>query len=699
MNALPHGLCDDFSLFTLDVFTMKKLLFLLFTFWVLIGSANAASIVHGQHYDARLISRASTASEGKPLALGLVLNPQKGWHIYWTNPGETGYAPAMDWTLPEGAVAGTIRHPVPKLLVLGGFASNVHEGETILLLDITMPASLPAGTPLHLKVKLDLLVCSESSCVPDPTILDITIKVGDGSADPATASDFARAEQALPIPGKEGATIDINKGIATLFLPGVARGNNKLHLFGGQELALSDSAPQQFKDVDGGMIATIKVGDARLSGALPVVISFSSTNSSPRGYSFIASQSADIPVAGSTRQYGQSLLISFGAALLGGLLLNLMPCVFPILSLKAMSLVRSGGNDRDARVEAVGYSIGAIGVILALGATLLILRAGGHALGWAFQLQDIRVVTLMLLLVTAIATNMAGLFEVPSMRFNGAAQSGFYGAVSTGALAAFIATPCTGPFMAGALGAALLLPPLASMAIFFGLGLGLAAPFLLLGFWKPARKYLPKPGAWMAKLRQILSLPMFATAIGLSWIVGRQGGVNAMALALAAALLLGCGLWWYGMRQFAGKRLWPVAAPVFAALFLAINLSAPTDKAIAAATAEQGVEPYSAARLVSLRSESKPVFLYMTADWCLSCKVNEATSLSANDVKSAFAKAGVIVMRGDWTNGDPAITAFLKEQGSAGVPLYLWYHGLGAPKEMPQVLTPSMLVALVSKSG
>jgi thiol:disulfide interchange protein/DsbC/DsbD-like thiol-disulfide interchange protein len=675
---------------------MKKVFLFLIAWLGLIGTAQAAQNFHGQHYDARLVTRSSTAAAGQPLALGLVLNPVKGWHIYWSNPGETGYAPVLEWTLPQGAVAGPVKHPVPKLLVLGGFASNVHEGETILLQDITLPAALPAGQAVHLRVKLDLLVCSEASCVPDPAILDVTIKIGEGADDPAIIGLFARAEAALPSLGAKGATVTVEKGLATIFMPGVSLGNgDQAHLFGVKELVLSDSAVQQFRASAGGLVATIKTGEAKLSGAFPVVLRIDRASEAAKGYSFVAMPSSAVPGAPAPRLAAQGVIWSFGAALLGGLLLNLMPCVFPILSLKAMALARSGGNDREAKVEAIGYSVGAIGVILALGATLLALRSGGHALGWAFQLQDMRVVTLMLLLVTGIATNMAGLFEVPSLSFNGAAQSGFYGALSTGALAAFIATPCTGPFMAGALGAALLLPPLAAMAIFLGLGLGLALPFLLLGFWKPARRWLPKPGAWMAKLRQILSLPMFATAIGLTWIVGRQGGVNAMALALVAALLLGCSLWWYGMRQHAGKRLWPVAVPVVAALLLAVNLGAMPARTTAAAT-EQGIEPYSAVRLASLRAAGKPVFLYMTADWCLSCKVNEATSLSSNEVQLAFKAADVTVMRGDWTNGDPAITAFLKEQGSAGVPLYLWYKGQEAPKEMPQVLTPSMLTALVA---
>jgi thiol:disulfide interchange protein len=301
----------------------------------------------------------------------------------------------------------------------------------------------------------------------------------------------------------------------------------------------------------------------------------------------------------------------------------------------------------------------------------------------------------LLLLVTAIAVNMAGLFELPSLSVNGKAKSGFAGSVGTGALAAFIATPCTGPFMAGALGAALVLPAAAGMAIFFGLGLGLALPFLLLGFWKPSRKWLPKPGAWMVRLRQALSLPMFATAIGLAWIIGRQVGVNGMALAASAAMLCALALWWYGMRQMSGKRLWPTAIPAVAAIALALNIAPlATNTATAKADADREITAFSAQSLAQLQSQGKPVFLYMTADWCLSCKVNEATSLSSSTVRASFAKAGATVMRGDWTNGDPEISAFLKQHGKAGIPVYFWYSANGEITELPQVLTPSLLLGL-----
>jgi thiol:disulfide interchange protein len=338
-------------------------------------------------------------------------------------------------------------------------------------------------------------------------------------------------------------------------------------------------------------------------------------------------------------------------------------------------------------------------VCVGLGALLLGLRSGGAALGWAFQLQDPRVILLLLLLVMAIGFNLAGLFELPMLSAGGklASGGGVAGAFWTGALAAFVATPCTGPFMAVALGAALVLPVAAALAIFFGLGLGIALPFLALGFIPALRRKLPKPGPWMETMRHILSIPMFATALGLAWILGRQAGVNAMTLGLAATALLGAGLWWVGMRQAKGKghAWWPLIAllPLALAMVVAVPNLAVTAKAEAAG--EGDAVAFSEEKLAALRAEGKPLFVYFTADWCLTCKVNEKAAIDRDEVRDAFTKGGVTVMVGDWTNGDPAIGRFLQQNGRSGVPLYLYYpKGGGEPKLLPQVLTPAMLTAL-----
>ena len=302
-------------------------------------------------------------------------------------------------------------------------------------------------------------------------------------------------------------------------------------------------------------------------------------------------------------------------------------------------------------------------------------------------------ILLLLLLTVAIALNLAGLFEVPALGTGGrlAEKSGATGAFWTGALAAFVATPCTGPFMGAALGAALLLPPLAAIAIFAGLGLGLALPFLLIGFIPALRRRLPRPGPWMNRFRRWMSVPMFLTALGLAWVLGRQAGVDGMTLGVGAALLTGLALWWIGAKQHRGQRAWAPAAALAGVALLAAVL-VPTD-APAEAKVAAGTEAFSPARLAQLRAEGRPVFVYFTADWCLTCKVNEAGAIDRASVRDAFAAHNVAVLVGDWTDGNPAIGRFLQAHGRSGVPLYLFYRAGGEADVLPQLLTPGRLVA------
>ncbi len=676
---------------------MRVVLLWLFSLLFVPAAASASVGGQGQHYRAALIARQATAKPGGTLTYALVLRPDAGWHIYWSNPGQTGYAPGLRWALPPGFGAGRVRHPVPQKLVLGGYASNVHAGETILLQDMKVPKAFATERDLTLRLDLDLLVCSETNCVPDPISLSDTRRFGDGSDNPDATALFARAAARLPRPAAAPATMAPDKSGIRFFFPGLAlhRGD-KATLFSEVPEVLAEDGVPQVETHDEGLSLRVKAGTAKLGQSLAVVLRVDRADRRVDSYRFTASP---MPLVQARFDWA-GFLMAFGAAVLGGLLLNLMPCVFPMISLKAMSLVRTGADEREARVEAMGYAIGAIGTIAAMGALLLMLRGTGSALGWAFQLQDPRVVAGLLLLVVAIATNMAGLYELPALSVStGPVSSGYWGSISTGGLAAFIATPCTGPFMAGALGTAMVLPIPAAMAIFVGLGVGLALPFLGLGFVKPLRRWVPRPGPWMVTFRHLLSLPMFATALGLAWILGRQTGLDAVMGVLAAALALGLALWWYGLRQRSGKRGRIAMLPALGAVVAALILAATPHPGSAASlgTVEKDVlatQSFSEGRLAALQSQKRPVLLYFTADWCLTCKVNEASSLANTDVAASFAAHHVAVLRGDWTRQDPAITRFLKSHGRAGVPLYLWYDTNGGVQELPQVLTPSLLTGL-----
>jgi thiol:disulfide interchange protein len=344
----------------------------------------------------------------------------------------------------------------------------------------------------------------------------------------------------------------------------------------------------------------------------------------------------------------------------------------------------------------MAYAAGVIATCVALGGLLLALKASGAAAGWAFQLQDPRVILFLLLLTTAIALGLAGLFQLPVIAAGDrlTRSQGLRGAFFTGALAAFVATPCTGPFMGAAMGAALLLPGAAALAIFAGLGLGLAIPFLLLGFVPALRRRLPKPGPWMSRFRQILSVPMFLTAIGLAWVLERQTGTRGLLLGIGVAFVVGFALWLGGRR-----RTWIALAPALIAAGVALALLPVPVLPGTAVAGLPGAETFSEQRLAVLRSEGRPVFVYFTADWCITCKVNEAGVLEREEVARAFADRNVAILVGDWTRGDAAIGRFLEKQGRTGVPLYL-YYAPGRPAEtLPQILTVRRVTALGSPAG
>ncbi|WP_404334063.1 protein-disulfide reductase DsbD family protein [Sphingomonas sp. MMS12-HWE2-04] len=657
---------------------------------VLLAAPAAAQPASGPHVRIALVAESDRPAPGSEVTLAFESTPQPGWHAYWENPGDAGLPAKATWTLPPGASAGPARYPVPQRLLISGLMNYVYERPFAPLVTLKVPADATPGTALPVRVKLDYLVCTDALCVPEKAELATQLVVGDGAVDSARRARFDGWRAALPRPlGAEGsyqvAGTTLRLGIP---FPASAAASGDPYFFPLTEGAIDYAAPQRVvRDGDRIVVeAPVKRAPARLDG----VLAFGS-----QGFIVSAAPGTVAPASETRTDWLGAALVAFLSAVIGGVILNVMPCVFPILSLKALSLAKAGGDDAGARGDALAYTAGVVLTCLALGGALLGLRAGGAALGWAFQLQDPRVILLLLLLVTAIALNLAGLFEINAPgAINRAAAGGRGGAFLTGALAAFVATPCTGPFMGAALGAALILPWPAALAIFAGLGLGIALPFLLLGFIPALRRRLPRPGAWMATLRRILSVPMFVTALALAWVLGKQAGVDGMALGLGAALLASLGLWWAGRRQARGlTRAWLPALPL---LLLALGALAIVRHAPAEARQRTGSgEPFSEARLAQLRAEGRPVFAYFTADWCVTCKVNEKAVIETRAVSDALAAGKVAVLVGDWTNGDPALGRFIEAHNRAGVPLYLWYKpGSAEPEVLPQVLTQSLLRAL-----
>ncbi|MGK2910169.1 MAG: protein-disulfide reductase DsbD family protein [Sphingobium sp.] len=644
---------------------------------------------------AKIEAESSTPAPGKPLTIAFVMTPKPGWHGYWENPGDAGIGMTVKWTLLPGVTAGPLRHPVPETLIISGLMNYVYEGRYAILVTLHVPASMKAGDRLPIRAKGDWLACTREICVPGGAELALDVVVGDGSISVENRRTFDGYRARLPRPLGSDARFAVENGQFRLAIPYPASASlEDAYFFPVKEGAVVFASPQ--KVTRNGDTLIIETKAAGRSPRQPIAGVLRTANHVGFAVKAVPGP-VPAPGSGGTGREASAVLLALGGALLGGILLNIMPCVFPILSLKALSLAKAGGDPRAAKRDAVAYAAGVILACLALGGALLALRAGGATIGWAFQLQDPRIILLLLLLVTAIAFNLAGLFELRAIDAGGslAEKGGMQGSFWTGALVAFVATPCTGPFMGAALGAALVLPVPAALAIFAGLGLGLALPFLAIGFIPAIRARMPKPGAWMKRFQRILSIPMFLTALALAWLLGQQVGIGGMTIGIAAAMIVAILLWWLGGRQRAGLGGGlAIALGVVAVLGGAILSLPPSGEARAAGTKGNAL-PFDEAQLAQLRAQGKPVFLYFTADWCLTCKVNEAGAIHRAEVASAFSKAGVITMVGDWTNSDPAIGRFLEGEGRSGVPLYLFYPAGKEAQTLPQVLTPATLTALV----
>ncbi len=631
---------------------------------------------------------------GETWMLALRFTPKsKEWHGYWSNPGDAGQPMRLTLDLPEGWQAGAPLYPVPQRLVIGRLMNHVYKGGYTVLVPVSVPQGARASGLPPITGHVEYLACTDQICVPQDALLEA-----------APGGDFARwrAEAAPHLSAP--ARFESGRRVLRLAIPlpeSVALPDP--HVFISNPNLVNYAAPQTFRRVGDVLTATIPLAEYRADEPSVVAGILAFGGRAGVGFSAIP---GDVPiggavVAGETAPALPPLWTLILGALAGGLLLNIMPCVFPILSLKALSLARAGESEAKARSEGLAYTAGVVLACVALGGVLLALRAAGEQVGWAFQLQDPGVVVALLVLASIITANFAGIFELPSLSITGAGQPA--GAFATGLLAAFVATPCTGPFMAAAMGAALILPVGEALLLFVCLGLGLALPFLALGFLPALRRRLPRPGAWMERFRRIMALPMGLTALALLWLSVQLGGRGFALFALVMIFGIILALWIVGRLQRAGKLAWPafglVAAPflIFGAFALPASFAAPSEKARASLHSPLA---FSEDALAEARASGKPVFVWFTADWCVTCKVNESVAIEREDVRAAFERAGVITMVGDWTVRDEAITRFLTAQGAAGVPLYLWYApGAANAEQLPQVLTPEMLLQRAQGSG
>ena len=645
---------------------------------ILLALLLSPAVATAQNIRPQLVAE-GPAPPGGEVELAIHMRTAPGWHGYWQNPGDAGLPMSVEWQLPPGFEAGPLRYPVPSRLTIAGLMNYVYERDYAVLVRLKVPAGARGVTALRARARW--LACTDKICVPEQGSFGLDLPIGRGTP---RREQFDQWRRALPQPLLTPARFDLAGGTLQVAIPlprAIAVGQP--YVFPLSDGPVDYAAPQRFRRDGDTLIAEL----ARRRGA-PSEFAGVLALGDGRGLQFRAAPGA-VPEGG--KRIGdlgtRAILIAVLGALAGGLLLNLMPCVFPILALKALHLAKSGGEAGHARRDALAYTAGAVIGTGALGAALLAIRAGGSAAGWAFQLQDPRTTMLLLVLATAIALNLLGLFQLPVLSGRARPSGGF----ATGALAAFVATPCAGPFLGAALGTALLLPPAGSVLVFAALGLGLALPFLAIGFIPALRQRLPKPGPWMARLQRFLAVPMALTALACLWLLYRQGGELLFYYGvIVAVLLIGAVLAFNRPERVQQVAGWLMLAlvPIIAVQGLGGAAVRPASSSVPA-----GAEQWSPALVARHLAAGRPVFVYFTADWCLTCKANEIAAIDRAEVRAAFKQAGVKVLVGDWTSGDPEITRFLESRGRAGVPLYLWYRPGAPPEELPQVLTRAMLTS------
>lgn len=671
-----------------------------------------ANPVSTDNVTARLVAEHGSAVPGESVDLALVFDIRPGWHTYWRNPGDSGEAPRIDWRLPEGVRAGPIRWPYPELIRVGPLANYGYSGRALHLIRLHIPVDWPNDRPLEVLADVSWLACEEQ-CIPESGALALTIQSSERAAspDPAVEELFASARRRLPRTVPSQAALDFAAdGSLRLRLDAEAlpAAPSRVRFFPGEWGLIEHAAEQPWRIQEGRMLVDLTSGSMAGQAATEgVLVVEGDAGASAVAISPVRVKALVDVTPNQVSVVGMGLPLALGFALLGGLILNLMPCVFPVLAMKALNLTRQRETSPRQRVlSGLSYTAGVLSFFALVAGVLLALRSGGAAVGWGYQLQYPPFVALMVYLFFVLGLNLAGAVTLGAGVMGiGAAEpaDGMTGPYATGALAALVAAPCTAPFMGAALGYAITLSWPLAVLIILTLGLGLALPYLLLSLVPSAGKILPRPGRWMEDLKQFLAFPMFATAAWLVWILGVQTGPDGVAAVLAGILVLALGLWARERTRLAQRFGRFIGSGLSAAaVAVGLILGAGLDRSEVAAD-QQGhlvspghsilpAQPFSAERLRAARSSGRPVFVNMTAAWCITCLVNERVALNSQTVANEFQRTRVLYLKGDWTRGDPIITRYLERFGRTGVPIYVYYPPGGEPRVLPQILTESVVL-------
>jgi thiol:disulfide interchange protein len=637
--------------------------------------------------------------------IGLYFKLEPGWHVYWKNAGDAGGPPRIRWTLPDGVSAGPLQFPAPKRLPLGPLMDFGYENEVLYPIKLEVAPTAKTGKAV-LDANVDWLVCREV-CIPGKAELKLTLQLSSdkpavlsGSGEDAALMKRLASTLPQPLPANVKVAFQPTQDGFRL---GVETGKRETsaQFFPADQDTLANAAPQKTTPTAKGVVVELKK-DASLAAA-PKQLNGVLELSGGRAYDLAAQPgTVAVPVEHDWGVMAKTSALAF----LGGLLLNLMPCVFPVLFLKGLALCQSGSEERHRlRVHGFVYATGILVSFWILVGALLGLRAAGASLGWGFQFQSPVFLALMAGLLFFLGLSLAGQFEIGlSMTSAGgslAAKQGYAGSFFTGVLAVIVATPCTAPFMGAAIGYALAQPAVVTFWVFTAIALGLALPYVALTLQPAWTRLLPKPGAWMEILRQAISVPIFATVIWLAWVLAQAYGAAVLAALLVCLLLLAVAGWFLGR--------WPAQrwATAIAALILlcVVGISAFAPGKLAAAPevqsgtqTQQHWEPWSQDAVSKYQAQGRPVFVDFTASWCLSCQVNERVALSQPSVKQAIQSANVALLRADWTRHDEAITQALAALDRSGVPAYALYApGQSEPQMLPEVLTPGIVLDALGK--
>jgi thiol:disulfide interchange protein len=667
--------------------------------------------------EVELIAEARSLQPGENwVALRVLPNP--GWHVYWRNPGDSGIPTKLEWTLPSGVSAGEIHWPYPHPERLGDLTNYGYSGEVLHLVPVTLAAGASGG-PLTLQAKASWLACKDV-CIPGKAELSLSLPVTPrAEIDPDWAPSFAKARSELPESALDWpAQFAVADNSVSLSLQSSElEGAEQIAFFpfandlvnhaatqrlaaDGDKLRLSQALSPYYVEAPPSVDGVVVIERGGKTQAWEISAKPGTVETVPGGEAvdrtghggITAGIAPELLAASEPAAAPPAFALVLLLALLGGLILNLMPCVFPVLSLKALALVRHADNAEGAaerRRQTYAYTLGVVLSCVAIAAAMLGLRSAGEAVGWGFQLQSPAFVALMAYVIFALGLSLSGVVEfgVGAMNLGGslAQRPGLSGSFFTGVLAVVVASPCTAPFMGSALGYAMTQPAAVSLLVFATLGLGLALPFLLLGWFPALARWLPRPGAWMEQFKQFMAFPLYLTVVWLLWVLSRQTDAQAAAQVMLGLVAIAFALWlWHRTGWF--SRVLKLAA-LAAAVSLLFALSARQQAGTGAAD-----NSWSTERVTALRADGRTIFVDFTADWCLSCKVNERTTLHSARVQNAFSERNVVSLVGDWTRSDPLITAELARFGRNGVPLYLVYVNGGEPKVLPQLLTPDIVI-------